>query len=71
MKGNYNTNYCDRIADGETKTVRILCPLKTTKRKWRTMPPLRFIISIIRDILQELRLIQSLKKILRSGSMKQ
>ena len=69
MKGNYNTNYCDRIADGETRNCQDI--MKTTKRKWRTTPPLRFIINITRDIQPELRLIPFLRMILKSGNIRQ
>lgn len=50
MKGNYDTNYCDRIAEGETRNCQDLAAQENYKRKWRTMPPFRCIKSIIRDM---------------------
>lgn len=50
------------------ETVRILWHLKTTKRKWRTTPPLRFTTNITKDIPPELRPILYLKKISKNGS---
>lgn len=33
MKGNYDTHYCDRIADGETRTCQQLAALENYKAK--------------------------------------
>ena len=33
MKGNYNTNYCDRIAEGETRNCQDLAAQENYKRK--------------------------------------
>ncbi len=33
MKGNYNTNYCDRIADGETRNCQDIMALENYKKK--------------------------------------
>ena len=33
MKGNYNTNYCDRIAEGQTRTCQELAAIDNYKQK--------------------------------------
>ena len=33
MKGNYNTNYCDRIAEGETRNCQDIMALENYKKK--------------------------------------
>lgn len=38
VKGNYNTNYCSRIADGETRSCQELAAMETYKKKVADVP---------------------------------
>ncbi|MBQ9826438.1 MAG: hypothetical protein IJM61_04590 [Firmicutes bacterium] len=38
VKGNYNTNYCNRIADGETRSCQELAAMETYKKKVADVP---------------------------------
>ena len=41
MKGNYNTNYCNRIADGETRNCQELMALEKYKNKMADKPAIK------------------------------
>lgn len=47
MKGNYDTNYCDRILYGETKNCQDIMAMEKYKQKWQTTPPSEFTINTI------------------------
>ena len=43
MKGNYDTNYCNRDAEGETRNCRELAAQKTTRQKSLVIKRYQFI----------------------------
>lgn len=50
MKGNYDANYCDRIAGGGPVTVRNLLPLGITRKEYQITRPFLFTTNTTSDM---------------------